>query len=50
MKRKITIRPISWRQFNAARDPWLLLNLHLFNFAGGWSHLLAKQQVCRPSK
>jgi hypothetical protein len=54
MKRKIAtppnLRPISWRQSNAARDSWLVLNLRLFNFAGGSSHLLGKQQVRKPSK
>jgi hypothetical protein len=26
-------------------DPWLILNMELFNFSGGWNQLLARQQA-----
>jgi hypothetical protein len=31
------------RRFTPPHDPWLVLNLKLFNFAAGWSQLLAKE-------
>jgi hypothetical protein len=33
------------RRFTTGRDPWLILNLELFNFGGGWSQLLARVQA-----
>ena len=38
-----------WRIFSrrstGAQDPWLILNMQLFNFAAGWSQLLARQRA-----
>jgi hypothetical protein len=38
-----------WRIFSrpstTARDQWLILNLELFNFGGGWNQLLAREQA-----
>ena len=38
-----------WRIFSRRptrrHDPWLVLNLKLFNFASGWSQLVAKEQA-----
>jgi hypothetical protein len=33
------------RRFTTAGNPWLILNLELFNFGGGWSQLLAREQA-----
>jgi hypothetical protein len=33
------------RQSTPRHDPWLVLNLKLFNCAAGWSQLLAKEQA-----
>jgi hypothetical protein len=45
--------PASLRQLASAEraaadrsgDPWLVLNLQLFNFAAGWNQLLAREQA-----
>jgi hypothetical protein len=29
----------------ATRNPWLILNMELFNFSGGLSQLVARQQA-----
>jgi hypothetical protein len=38
-----------WRIFSrrstTAHDPWLIVNLEHFNFAGGWSQMIARQQA-----
>lgn len=33
------------RRFTPLHDPWFVLNFKLFNFAAGWSQLLAKEQA-----
>jgi len=38
-------RRIFSRRSTTVRDPWLILNLELFNFGGGWSQLLAREQA-----
>jgi hypothetical protein len=43
-KRSKLRRIFSPRRNNAA-NPWLILNLALFNCAGGWSQLVARQQA-----
>jgi hypothetical protein len=38
-----------WRMFSrrarATHNPWLIFNLAQFNYAAGWSQLLARQQA-----
>jgi hypothetical protein len=36
---------ISSRRSTRTHNPWLIFNMQLFNFAGGWSQLLAKKQA-----
>jgi hypothetical protein len=42
--------------FNARRrartrpDPWLILNLGVFNFASGWNYFLTKAQMQQSSR
>lgn len=38
-------RRIFSRRSTALRNPWLILNLELFNLGGGWSQLLAREQA-----
>jgi hypothetical protein len=38
-------RRIFSRRSTIVRNPWLILNMELFNFGGGWSQLLARQQA-----
>jgi hypothetical protein len=38
-------RRIFSRRSTTTRNPWLILNLELFNFGGGWSQLLAREQA-----
>ena len=38
-------RRIFSRRSTTAHNPWLVLNLELFNFGGGWSQLLAREQA-----
>jgi hypothetical protein len=38
-------RRIFSRRSTTADNPWLIFNMHLFNVAGGWSQLLAKEQA-----
>jgi hypothetical protein len=49
MKTNKSKRANRWRIFSrrstAARNPWLILNLELFNFGGGWGQLLAREQA-----
>jgi hypothetical protein len=49
MKTNKSQRANLWRIFSRRstprHDPWLVLNLKLFNFAAGWSQLLAKEQA-----
>jgi hypothetical protein len=49
MKTNKSQRANLWRIFSRpsipAHDPWLVFNLKLFNFAAGWSQLLAKEQA-----
>ena len=33
------------RRPRAAHDRWLILNMQLFNSAGGWNQLLSRQQI-----
>ena len=50
MKTNKSKRANRWRIFSrpsAARNPWLILNLEFFNFGGGWSQLLAREQAER---
>jgi hypothetical protein len=49
MKSTKSKRPNASRTFSrrstTAHNPWLILNMGLFNFGGGWSQLLARQQA-----
>jgi hypothetical protein len=38
-------RRIFSRRSTAVCNPWLILNLELFNLGGGWSQLLAREQA-----
>ena len=33
------------RRSRAPHNPWLILSVELFNFAGGWSQMIARQQA-----
>jgi hypothetical protein len=54
MKTNKSQRANLWRIFprrsTSPHDPWLVLNLKFFNFATGWSQLLAKEQAQRFSR
>ena len=41
--KRSNIRRIFSRRSPIARNPWLILNMELFNFSGGLSQLLARQ-------
>jgi hypothetical protein len=43
--RSITRAPRLPRRSRPAHNRWLILNLLRFNFAGGWSQLIARQQT-----
>jgi hypothetical protein len=49
MKTNKSPRANLWRIFSRRstppHDPWLILNLEFFNFGGGWSQLLAREQA-----
>jgi hypothetical protein len=49
MKTNKSPRANLWRIFSRRstprHDPWLVLNLKLFNLAAGWSQLLAREQA-----
>jgi len=49
MKTNKSQRANLWRIFSRRstppHDPWLILNLEFFNFGGGWSQLLAREQA-----
>jgi hypothetical protein len=42
---RVTLCRIFSRRSTPPHDRWLVLNLELFNFAAGWSQLLAKEQM-----
>jgi hypothetical protein len=43
--RRATLWRIFSRRSTPPHDPWLVFNLTFFNFATGWSQLLAKEQA-----
>jgi len=43
--KRTNIRRIFSRRSPVARNPWLILNMEFFNFSGGLSQLVARQQA-----
>jgi len=43
--RRINVRRIFSRRLRAAHNPWLILNMELFNFGNSLSQIIARQQV-----
>jgi hypothetical protein len=43
--KRTNLRRIFSRPSPGARNPWLILNIKLFNFSGGLSQVVARQQA-----
>jgi hypothetical protein len=43
--KRTNIRRIFSLRSPVARNPWLILNMELFNFSGGLSQVVARQQT-----
>jgi hypothetical protein len=43
--KSVILRRMFSQRRTTAHNPWLVMNLELFNFAGGWNQLVANAQA-----
>jgi hypothetical protein len=49
-QRVAVVRRRFFRRTPTLHDPWLTMNMHLFNFNSGWNQLLLREQIQQFSK